>query len=360
MQLTVREIAKKLGVKYEGNGDIPISGVAGIKDAVAGQLTFLANAKYFSEINKTQASVLIVPNDAELEFRPIIRSSQPKLAFIKAMELFMPPKQAIVPKIETTVVIGKNVTLGKAIYLGANVVIEDGAIIGDGVIIYPGTYIGKQSKIGNNTVIYPNVTIWENVSIGNKVTIHSGTVIGCDGFGYAETNGIQYKMPQLGTVVIEDDVEIGANVTIDRATLGRTWVKKGTKIDNLVHLAHNVVIGEHAIIVAQVGISGSAEVGDRVTLAGQVGVAGHLKIGSGTTVAARSGVTKSIPANVCVSGFPARIHRQEQKAQAYVQRLPKLVEKVKQLENKINELVNKLSHRSIKSQRKAKIKRIIK
>jgi UDP-3-O-[3-hydroxymyristoyl] glucosamine N-acyltransferase len=354
MQLTVREIANKLGLNYEGNGEIQIRGFAGIKEAKPGELTFIANAKYFTEIKSTQASVLIVPNDAELEFRPIIRSIQPKLAFIKAMELFMPSREELVPRIDATAIIGENVKLGRNLCIAAYVVIEDGSSIGDGTIIYPGAYIGKRSRIGSHTSIFPNVTIWNGVSVGNRVIIHSGTVIGSDGFGYTETNGIQYKMPQLGTVVIEDDVEIGANVTIDRATLGKTWIKKGTKIDNLVHIAHNVVIGEHAIIVAQVGISGSVEIGNRVTIAGQAGIAGHLKIGSRTTIAARSGVTKSIPANVCVSGFPARIHRQEQKNQALVQRLPKLIEKVKQLEYKLVEVETKLSHSGKKSPRKAK------
>jgi len=267
------------------------------------------------------------------------------------MELFMPAKSVIAGKIDVTAVIGRNVQLGKEVYLGPHVVIEDEVKLGDYSIIYPGVYIGKGSKLGERTCIYPNVTVWEYITIGNQVTIHSGTVIGCDGFGYAETNGKQYKMPQLGTVVIEDDVEIGANVTIDRATLGKTWIKKGTKIDNLVHIAHNVVVGEHGVIVAQVGISGSVEIGDRVTLAGQSGIAGHIKIGAGTTVAGRSGVTKSIPANICVSGFPARLHRQEQKIQAYVQRLPKLVEKVKALERIIQELDKKIK-RNLKINRK--------
>jgi UDP-3-O-[3-hydroxymyristoyl] glucosamine N-acyltransferase len=354
MQISVRQIATQLGATFEGDGEVLVRGVAGIRDATPGQLTFIANAKYFSEIKNTRASVLIVPEGAEIEFRPIIRSAQPKLAFIKTMELFISAKPKLVPKIDPTAVIGKNVSLGKDIYLGAYVVIEDDVSLGDNTVIYPGSYIGRQSKIGANTFIFPNVTIWEAVNIGNRVTIHSGTVIGCDGFGYTEANGIQYKMPQLGTVVIEDDIEIGANVTIDRATLGKTWIKKGTKIDNLVHIAHNVVVGEHAVIVAQVGISGSVEIGDRVTLAGQSGIAGHIKIGAGTTVAGRSGVTKSIPANICVSGFPARLHRQEQKTQAYVQRLPKLIEKVRALEKKVEELEHRLSHRDSKTQRKTK------
>ncbi|MCX7918159.1 MAG: UDP-3-O-(3-hydroxymyristoyl)glucosamine N-acyltransferase [bacterium] len=354
MQKTVREIAKQLGATFEGDGDTLIDSVAGIREAGPGQLSFIANAKYFADVEHTRASALIVPENAELKFRPIIRSAQPKLAFIKAMELFAPPSPPIVPGIDATAVLAHNVELGTDVYIGPNVVIEEGVQIGDHSIIYAGTYIGRGSKLGSQTRIYPNVTIWEKVSIGNRVTIHSGTVIGCDGFGYTETNGMQYKMPQLGTVLIEDDVEIGANVTIDRAALGRTWIKKGTKIDNLVHIAHNVVIGEHAIIVAQVGISGSVEIGDRVTLAGQAGIAGHLKIGSGTTVAAKSGVTKSIPPNVCVSGFPARLHRQEQRIQAHVQRLPKLVEKIKILEQRIEELEQKLSHQGAKSQRKKK------
>lgn len=339
--ITVGELAQKIDGTCEGDKNVKIYGVSGIKEAKGGEVTFLANSKYLPEVKKTKAAAIIVPYGIEIPFRPIIRSMHPKLSFIKAMKLLIPEKEKPAPGIHPTCIIGKNVKLGKNVYIGPYVVIEDGVEIGNKTCIYAGTYIGRNSKIGNEVCIYSNVTIYDEVTIGDRTIIHSGTVIGSDGFGYTEVDGVHHKMPQIGTVVIEEDVEIGANVTIDRATMGKTWIKSGTKIDNLVQIGHNVVIGKNSIIVAQVGISGSVEIGDSVTIAGQVGIAGHLKIGSRVTIAGRSVVTKNIPPNVCVSGFPARPHKEEQKIQAYVQRLPKLVKKLKLLEEQVSLLLSK-------------------
>ncbi|MCX5692233.1 MAG: UDP-3-O-(3-hydroxymyristoyl)glucosamine N-acyltransferase, partial [Candidatus Omnitrophica bacterium] len=210
--------------------------------------------------------------------------------------------------------------------------------IKDNTILYAGVYVGHHSKIGKDCIIYPYVIIRERVTIGDKVVIHGGTVIGSDGFGFSTVQGVHHRIPQIGTVIIEDDVEIGANVTIDRARFDKTIIKKGTKIDNLVQIAHNVSIGENSIIVAQSGISGSANIGKNVTIAGQSGVIGHISIGDNVVVAAQAGVTKSIPPNTCVSGYPAKPHILAKRIHALTQNLPGLFKKVKQLEEEIEKL----------------------
>lgn len=212
--------------------------------------------------------------------------------------------------------------------------VEDNAQIGDQTILYAGVYVGQQVKIGANCVIYPHVSVRERVIIGNRVIIHNGAVIGSDGFGYASVAGMHQKIPQIGTVVIEDDVEIGANVTIDRARFDKTMIGRGTKIDNLVQIAHNVVIGENSIIVAQAGISGSTVIGKNVTVAGQAGIVGHISIGDDAVVAAQAGVTKSVPPRTCVSGYPAKPHNVAKRINAYVQRLPELFLKVSEIEKR--------------------------
>ena len=216
--------------------------------------------------------------------------------------------------------------------------LEDNVEIKDNTVLYAGVYIGHHTKVGRDCVIYPYVIIRESVTIGNKVVIHGGTVIGSDGFGFSTVQGVHHRIPQIGTVIIEDDVEIGANVTIDRARFDKTIIKKGTKIDNLVQIAHNVSIGENSIIVAQSGISGSANIGKNVTIAGQSGIIGHISIGDNVVVAAQSGVTKSIPSNTCVSGYPAKPHILAKKIHAFTQNLPGLFKKVKQLEAEIEKL----------------------
>jgi UDP-3-O-[3-hydroxymyristoyl] glucosamine N-acyltransferase len=247
--------------------------------------------------------------------------------------------------VHKSALLGKDVKLGKNAALGAYVVVDDGAQIGDNAVIYPGCFIGRQAKIGNNVLIYPNVSIRERVSIGNNVIIHSGTVIGSDGFGFVEVNGKHHKIPQVGTVEICDDVEIGANVTIDRARFDKTVIGRGTKIDNLVQIAHNVVIGENCLIVAQVGISGSTTIGNNVILAGQAGLVGHITVGDKARVTAKSGVIKSIPAGAMFAGYPARPFLENQKSHAHVHNLPKMFDLVKELKKKIESLENKLKEK---------------
>lgn len=348
MRITLRDLARLVDGEVVGDDSTVITGFSGIKEAYEGDITFLANPKYLPFIDKTRASAVITSKEIKRTAKPIIRTDNPSLAFARIIS-FVVPEEIIRPEgIHPSVVLGKNVSLGKNTALGAYTVIEDEVSIADDTVIYSGCFVGHHTKIGSNTLVYPNVSIRERVCIGNRVIIHSGTVIGSDGFGYVEVNGRHQKVPQIGTVEIGDDVEIGANVTIDRARFDKTVIGQGTKIDNLVQIAHNVIIGENSIIVAQVGISGSTAVGKNVTLAGQAGVAGHLNIGNGAIVAARAGVTKSVPANTVVSGFPAKPHDMAKRVNACVQNLPKLYEEVKRLKKKIEELEAKPEKKSKK------------
>jgi len=342
VQKTLNEIAKLIGGRVIGNGDILITGVSGIKEAAEGEITFLANPKYSSLMDKTRAAAIVTSADAQKTTKPIILTENPSLAFAKIISMFMPDEVGHPKRIDYTVVLGRNVSLGRDVAIGPYTVIGDNVVIGDDTIIYAGCYIGHHTKIGAKTLIYPNVSIRERISIGSRVIIHSGTVIGSDGFGFATIKGMHHKIPQVGIVEIGDDVEIGANVTIDRARFDKTVVGRGTKIDNLVQIAHNVVIGENSLIVAQVGISGSTIIGNNVILGGQAGLVGHINIGDNAVVTAQSGVAKSVPADTMVSGYPARPFMTTQRANASLQNLPKLFDLVKELKKKIEELEAKL------------------
>jgi UDP-3-O-[3-hydroxymyristoyl] glucosamine N-acyltransferase len=240
-------------------------------------------------------------------------------------------------------VIGEDVTVGKDSSIQAYAVIQDGAEIGDRTIVHPGSVVGHFTKIGADCIIFPRVVIRERITIGDRVIIHGGAIIGSDGFGFATVEGVHHKIPQIGTVVIEDDVEIGANTCVDRARFDRTIIKRGTKIDNLCQIAHNVVIGENSFIVAQTAIAGSARVGNGVILAGQTGVNGHIEIGDRAAVAGKSGVTRNIPPGASVSGFPAQPHRRELEMQRYMRKLPELAARIKELAEKVEELEQALA-----------------
>ncbi len=342
MQKTLKEIARLIDGKVVGDGNIIITGASGIKEASEGDITFLANPKYMPLMDKTRAAAIITSEASQKTNKPIILTANPSLAFAKIISMIIPDEAGHPNGIDYTVVMGKNVSLGKDVAVGPYVVIGDNVTIGDNTIIYAGCFIGHHTKIGSHTLIYPHVSIRERISIGSRVIIHSGTVIGSDGFGFATIKGLHHKIPQVGTVEIADDVEIGANVTIDRARFDKTVIGRGTKIDNLVQIAHNVIIGENSLIVAQVGISGSTIIGDNVTLAGQAGLVGHITVGNNAIVTAQSGVSKSVPADTMVSGYPARPFMTTQRVNASLQNLPKLFDLVRELKKKIEELETKL------------------
>jgi len=345
MRKTLKEIARLIEGEVIGDDSIVITGVSGIKEACEGDITFLANPKYFPLIDKTHASAIITSREVDKTDKPIIRTDNPSLAFTKIISSFMPCEINHPKGIHTTAILGKNVSLGKNVAIGAYAVIEDNVSIGDNTVIYPGCFIGNNTKIGSDGLVYPNVSIRERVKIGNRAIIHSGTVIGSDGFGFITIKDRHHKIPQSGTVEIGDDVEIGANVSIDRARFDKTVIGSGTKIDNLVQIAHNVVIGENSIIVAQAGISGSTIIGKNVTLAGQAGLVGHITVGDRAVVAAQAGVTKSVPPGVVVSGYPAKEHGLAKRINACVQNLPRLYKEMTELKNKIEELEAKIKGR---------------
>lgn len=338
MQKKLSEIAKLVDGQLIGNGDILITGASGIKEAVDGEITFLANSKYSPLLDKTKASAIVTSLDEQKTTKPVILTENPSLAFAKIISMFTPDDIGHPSIIDYTVTMGKNVSLGRDVAIGPYTVIGDDVVIGDNVIIYAGCYIGHHTKIGAKTLIYPHVSIREHVNIACQVIIHAGAVIGSDGFGFVTIKGLHHKIPQVGTVEIGDDVEIGANVTVDRARFGKTIIGRGTKIDNLVQIAHNVVIGENVLIVAQVGVAGTVTIGNNVILGGQAGLVGHITVGDNAIVTGQTGVAKSVPANTMVSGYPARPFMTTQRVNASLQNLPKLFELVKELKKKIEEL----------------------
>ena len=337
MEKTVRELAEYVHGTVSGDETLVISSMAGIEEAEAGQLTFLANPKYRAKLQQTRASAAIAAPDVTIPGLTLIHVANPYLAFAQILSIFATKRHPPVG-VHATCIIGTGTTLGEQCALGARVVIGEQAQIGARTIIYPGVVIGDHATIGAETIIYPNVSILQDVSIGNRVIIHSGTVIGSDGFGFAPDGEQYYKIPQVGTVVIEDDVEIGANVTIDRAAMGKTHIRRGVKIDNLVQIAHNVVIGENSVIVAQAGISGSTQIGKHVTLAGQVGVVGHIQIGDHVMIGAQSGVAKSVPDKTLLSGSPAVDHLAWKKSQVALVKLPEALKTIRRLEQRLQEL----------------------
>jgi UDP-3-O-[3-hydroxymyristoyl] glucosamine N-acyltransferase len=338
MEITLRELAGIIGGDLSGDGSVLIRGVAGIKEARPGDITFLASPRYGKFLTTTEASAVIARPGTDRPGKPLILTDNPYLTFVKAVEFFVPSKNNYPRTIHPAAVIGSKASIGVGVHIGACAVVEDGVRIGDGTVILAGSYIGRDTEIGEGCLIYPNVTVREEIKIGNRVIVHSGAVIGSDGFGFAKDGDVYRKIPQIGGVVIHDDVEVGANVTIDRAATGTTVVGKGTKIDNLVQIAHNVVIGENCILVAQVGIGGSTEVGRGVSMAGQAGVVGHVTIGDGAVVAAQAGVINSVPPQTMVSGYPAREHGQAKKIYASLQKLPELLKRIADLADRVAKL----------------------
>lgn len=336
LKKNLKEIAGFVDGELIGEESVQISGIRDIEEAKEGDISFILHKKFSSYLDTTNASCVIVPEDIKKARCPIIKCKSPTIAFIKLAEFLLPDMIPHPKNIHKTALIDKNASIGKEVAIGANSFIADGVSIGDKTIIYPFCYIGDKTKIGNNCIIYPNVTIRENIKIGSRVIIHPGSVIGSDGFGYDNSTGRHLKIPHIGDVIIEDDVEIGACATIDRAKFAHTKIGKGTKIDNLVQIAHNVVIGENCIIASQSGISGSSSLGRNVILGGQVGLADHVKLGDNVMVGAQSGIPKSIPSNSIVLGTPAKPIKLQRRIWASKTRLPELYERIRKIEKALN------------------------
>jgi UDP-3-O-[3-hydroxymyristoyl] glucosamine N-acyltransferase len=334
LRLTAAEIARAIHGRVEGDAAVIITGLAPIDQARPGDLTFVAQPRYFSYIDKTPAAAVLV--DQNYSTPPVngvvlICVANPYFAFLQiAKNFFQPP--ASWTGVHPTAIVGERVRLGSNIVIGPHAILEPECEIGDNASIGALCFIGRGAKLGHRVVLFPQVHVAHGVEVGNDVIIQAGSVIGSDGFGYVKHEGAYHKIPHIGAVVLEDGVEIGANCTIDRGTFGETRIRRGTKLDNLVHLAHNVEVGEHTVIAAQTGVSGSTKIGHRVTIAGQVGFVGHIEIGDDATFGAQAGVTKSIPAGMTVSGYPAREHQLARKEEAARRRLPELLKRVRALE----------------------------
>jgi UDP-3-O-[3-hydroxymyristoyl] glucosamine N-acyltransferase len=336
MDLTLQEILAHTGGELVGDGNTFITGLAKIEEAGPGQITFLANRKYLKHLSETRASAVIVSQDMEVpEGRSYIRTKNPYFAFVQVIRLFHPDRPPLEEGIHPSAVIGRDCRLQESVRIGGHVVIGNRCTIGKNTTLLPGVVLGDEVTVGDDCIIHSNVSIREKVVLENRIIIHDGTVIGSDGFGFAFEGGKYHKIPQIGTVVIEDDVEIGANVTIDRASLGETRIGKGAKLDNLIQIAHNCVIGENTAIAAQAGLSGSTIIGKGVRIGGQAGFAGHMKVGDFAAVTAQSGVSKDVPPGVTVTGYMAMPHREAFKLEASIRKLPELLKQLKRLQDKI-------------------------
>ena len=334
-KIPLNKIAELLEGELTGDHDnIIISDVAGLNEASSGDISFLAHTRHLRDLHDTNASAVVLPKDVNFDRIPSIKVDNPYYAFSKLLHIFY-DQPYITMGVDKRAIIGRDVQIGRDVTIYPDVYIENGVIVGNNVIIYPYTFIGKGSSVGDYSTIYPNVTIREGCSIGSRVIIHSGAVIGSDGFGFVYHKGVHHKIPQVGGVIIEDDVEVGANTTIDRATKGNTIVKRGTKIDNLVQIAHNVTIGEDCVFASQTGIAGSTQVGNHVTMAGQAGITGHIQIGDNVTVTGQAGVTKNVRDGQTVSGMPAMPHKDWLKAMAIFENLKELKHKLSELEDKV-------------------------
>jgi UDP-3-O-[3-hydroxymyristoyl] glucosamine N-acyltransferase len=343
MEMTLAQIASQVQGRYQGDGKTCITGVAPFESAEGCDITFAGNRRFLKQLPETRAGAILVPHDFTGADERVIRVKNPQAAFSHVVQIFYPP----IPSwrgISPAAHVGQDIQMGKDVAIAPFAVVQNHVTLGDRVTLHPHVVLGDHVVIGSDVEIFPNVTILNGTRIGSRVTVHAGTVIGGDGFGYTPDAGIYHKIPHLGIVQIDDDVEIGANNTIDRATYGRTWIQKGVKTDNLVHIAHNVSVGENTLLVAQVGISGSTTIGRQSILAGQVGVSGHLKIGDGVTIGPQSGIAGSVPDGVIVSGSPEMPHKQWLRVQRIIPRLPEIKKKLGEMEKRLNEIEITLNH----------------
>jgi UDP-3-O-[3-hydroxymyristoyl] glucosamine N-acyltransferase len=337
MKKKLKELAEVVGGTVIGDDEVEISGVAAIEAARLGEITFIAHPKFFPKLAETKASAIIVSKEIPSSPKPLLCVSNPYLAFAKILTLFsQKPYQpgGIDPnaRISPTAQLGRDLTLYPFVSIG------DRCRIGDRVTIYPGVFVGEDSSVGEESILYPNVSIYPGTVIGKRVILHSGVVIGADGFAYVKEGKRNVKIPQIGSVEIEDDVEIGANSTIDRAAFGRTIIHRGVKIDNLVQVAHNVVIGEDSIIVAQVGVAGSAKIGSNVTIGGQVGVADHIEIGDNVMIGAQSGVAQNLPGDQAYTGSPTLPHREFLRVANIFPKLPEMRKTLIEIEKRLKKI----------------------
>jgi UDP-3-O-[3-hydroxymyristoyl] glucosamine N-acyltransferase len=339
--LKLSEIASRLECRLEGDGSVEIRRIAAIEDAGAGDLTFFVNPKYADRVRATRASAVILGERAETVLPPgvaLLRAANPYLAFAQAAEIFA-PAPAIAPGIHRLASVASTASVAPDAAVAAFVSIGEGARVGARTILFPHVTVGDGATIGDDCILHARVSVRERVTLGNRIVVQDGAVIGSDGFGFARTSeGTHHKIPQAGGVVVEDDVEIGANTTIDRPAVGETRIGAGSKIDNLVQVAHGVKIGKGVLLAAQVGIAGSTKLEDNVTLAGQVGVAGHLTIGSGVIATAQTGIPNSVEPGKMISGYPAIDNRDWLKSSAVFRRLPELKKAVADLQRRLEEL----------------------
>lgn len=341
MEKSVQELAVFLQGKVENdNPQLLITGVNGLIEAGPQDISF-AVPPHVEHCHLSKAGVMVLsPEDPALNDRPVIRVENPRAAFAALLELFRAPEE-VERVVSPLAYISPKAKIGKNVAVQPFAVIEDDAEIGDGSIIYPHAYVGKRVKMGKDCIIYPSVTIREDCVLGNRVIVQAGAVIGGDGFGYVTQNGKHSKVLQTGNVVLQDDVEIGNNTCIDRATVDSTIVGKGTKIDNLVHLGHNDILGENCLVVAHVGISGSVTVGNNVTFAGQVGTVGHITIGDNCVFGGKTGITNNVPANSFMAGFPAMPHKEWLRQEANMRKIGELLKRVKDLEKELAKISDK-------------------
>jgi UDP-3-O-[3-hydroxymyristoyl] glucosamine N-acyltransferase len=336
--LTLAEIADRIGCRLEGDGAIEITGLAGIEQAQPGHITFLANPKYMHALAATRASAVILDEKTPAPACAVLRTTEPYVAFAKALELFAEIPRPVAG-VDARAVLGRDVRLGSNVAIGPFVTIGDGTSIGNDTLVYSHVAVGPGTRIGAACILYSHVAVRERITIGDRVILHSGVVIGSDGYGFARRkDGTHYKIPQAGTVHIEDDVELGAGTCVDRPAVGETRIGAGSKIDNLVQVAHGVRLGRRVLLAAQTGIAGSSSLEDDVVLAGQVGVAGHITIGKGTVATAQTGIPNSVDPGSFVSGYPAISNREWLKSSVLFKKLPELRKQVQDLERRIAEL----------------------
>jgi UDP-3-O-[3-hydroxymyristoyl] glucosamine N-acyltransferase len=335
-EITLASLARRLGGEVEGDGATVLTGVASLRSAGPADLSFLAGRRYAALLAESRAGAVVCPAGFEAPGRNLLRVDNPALSFGRAIEILVPPRSSGVPGVHPTAVVGEGVETGEDVSIGPCACIGDRCRLGRGVVIGPLVAVGAGTEIGEGTRIEARVAIYPGVRIGRRCHIHSGAVLGSDGFGFArDPEGRHRKIPQVGGLEIGDDVEIGSNCAIDRGSLDDTVIGRGTKLDNLVHVAHNVCVGEDSLLIAQVGISGSTRVGSRVVLAGQAGLVGHIEVGDDAVVGAQAGVIRSVAAGEVVSGYPARPHRKALKSQVYVVKLPEMAEQIRRLEERL-------------------------